>query len=190
MKHITKEKWLEALLAINQGSRLNQLLSVMSGGAIQYIAWQDTAAFASSDAAEQRGILQQMLAQAQLEICWPAQPEQWQGAGILHDKDGKRGLLVVAAFAVMEDFQQAQLQQKLSWLRQLQRQNKFPVRLLLLAFSKVPDDAQEQPGMLEAWQWEEILETGVQMAIGQQAVLEEVMLLPMIAYRRWLEIEA
>ena len=56
--------------------------------------------------------------------------------------------------------------------------------------ARFPDDAQEQPGMLETWQWEEILETGVQIAIGQQAVLEEVMILPMVAYRRWLETEA
>ena len=53
MKQITKEQWLEALLAIQQGSRLNQLLSVMSGGTIQYVAWLDTASFASLDGAEQ-----------------------------------------------------------------------------------------------------------------------------------------
>ena len=130
MKQITKEQWLEALLAIQRGSRLNQLLSVMSGGVMQYVTWLDTASFVSLGGAEQGELLQQMLAQEQLESCWPARWEQWQGAGILHDQAGNKGLLVVVAYATMEDFQQEQLQQKLHWLRQMQQQNGFPIRLL------------------------------------------------------------
>ena len=33
---------------------------------------------------------------------------------------------------------------------------------------------------------EELLESGVQMAIGQQAMLEEVTILPLVAYEDWL----
>ena len=39
---------------------------------------------------------------------------------------------------------------------------------------------------LQAWQWEELLETGIQMVIGQAAMLEEVLVLPLVVYPEWL----
>ena len=96
--------------------------------------------------------------------------------------------MVIAAYAALEDFHQEELQAHLQWLQQMQHLNNFPVRMLLLAFSKVPDPVEyEQPGMLNTWEWEELLETGMHMAIGQQADLAEVMILPMVAYPAWLE---
>ena len=66
--------------------------------------------------------------------------------------------------------------------------NDFPIRLLLLAFSRVPDTEElEQTGMLETWQWEELLESGVQMATGQQASIAELLILPMVAYPTWIK---
>lgn len=189
MEQITRERWLEALLSLQQGGRLNQLLSVMSGGDLQYVEWLEPGHFAALDGEGQAEVLGQRLAQEQLDSCWP-QPEHWQGAGLLHMQGGGKGLMVVSAFAAIEDFQQETLARQLRWLQQMQQQNGFPVRLLLLAFAKEPDCAQEQPGMLEHWQWEEVLETGLQMAIGQQAALAEVLILPMVAYRRWLQPES
>ena len=74
---------------------------------------------------------------------------------------------------------------QLSWLQQMKQHNNFPVRLLLLGFSKVPDSGAAEPE-LESWQWEELLESGVQMAVGQQVMLEEVTILPLVAYEDWL----
>lgn len=190
MEQITRTRWLEALLSLQQGGRFNQVLSVMSGGDLQYVEWLEPSPFAALDSAGQAEVLQQRLAQEQLASCWPLLPEHWQSAGILHMQDGGKGLMVVAAFAAIEDFQQEALARQLHWLRQMERQNSFPVRLLLLAFAKEPGCAEEQPGMLEHWQWEELLETGLQMAIGQQVALAEVLILPMVAYRRWLQRES
>lgn len=187
MEQITRERWLSALLSMDGGGRLNPLLSVMSGGKIQFVTWLEPVSFAASDAAAQNDALQQLLAEAQITGQWPAQPLQWQGAGLLHSQNGEQGLLVAAAFAAPEDFQQSQLEQALRWLRQMQQHNSFPVRLLLLAFCQAPDTAQAQPDLLPTWQWEEILETGLQLATGQQSALEEVLVLPLAAYPRWLQ---
>ena len=105
----------------------------------------------------------------------------------MHMRDGVKGLMVIASYAAVEDFHQSDLQQQLQWLQQMQHLNPFPIRMLMLAFSKVPDVDYEQPGMLDTWQWEELLETGMHMAIGQEAYLAEVMILPMVAYPAWLE---
>lgn len=184
MESITKEAWMQALLQIKQGTRINQLLSIMSGGQIQSVQWlADLPTEAETQADHLQAVLQQ--AQVESQFIIPAHP--WQSAGILHTEDGQTGLMVVLAYAVQDDFHQGALQAQLQWLQQMVQLNNFPVRLLLLAFSKVPDSADEQPGMLETWQWEELLETGVQMAIGQQASIAEVMVLPMVAYPSWLE---
>lgn len=187
MEQVTREMWLQALLPIKNGGRLNQLLSVMTGGAIQQIQWLNEIGLETMDVAQQADALQQVLLQTNVEneFLIPASP--WQGAGILHMNEGETGLIVVAAYAEAEDFYQDELQAQLQWLQQMQQLNGFPVRLLLLAFSKVPDVELEQPGMLDTWQWEELLETGLHMAIGQDASLEEVLVLPMVAYPAWLE---
>lgn len=189
MEQTSREAWLAALLPIKEGGRLNQLLSVMTGGDIQYIQWLQDFGIAQMDAVTQAETLQQILTQAQVdsEFVIPALP--WQGAGVMHMNDGVKGLMVISAYAAIEDFHQEELQTQLQWLQQMQQLNNFPVRMLLLAFSKVPDVDYEQPGMLDTWQWEELLETGMHMAIGQQAYLQEVMILPMVAYPAWLEQE-
>ncbi len=181
---ITKETWLKGLLSINQGARINQLLSIMTGGQIQSVQWlMDT----PTDTAEQAEYLQAVLQQAQVESQFVIPASAWQGVGILHTDEGQTGLLVTAAYAQQNDFHQAELQAALQWLQQMLQLNDFPIRLLLLAFSKVPDSQEEQPGMLETWQWEELLETGVQMATGQQASIAELMILPMAAYPGWVK---
>ena len=53
MEQITKEAWLNALLPIHNGGRLNQLLSVMTGGNIQYIEWLMNMGLETMQAAEQ-----------------------------------------------------------------------------------------------------------------------------------------
>ncbi len=181
---ITRETWIQGLLSIQQGARLNQLLSIMTGGQIQSVQWLMDA---PADTAEQAEYLQAALQQAQVESQFviPAMP--WQSAGILRTDEGQTGLLVMAAYAAAEDFRQGELQAALQWLQQMLQLNDFPIRLLLLAFSKVPDSADEQPGMLETWQWEELLETGVQMATGQQASIAELLILPMVAYPSWVK---
>lgn len=184
MEPVTKEQWMQALLSINQGARLNQLMSIMTGGTIQTIQWlMDAPAETGEQAEYLQAVLQQSGVDSQFII--PAVP--WQGAGLLRTDDGQTGLLVTAAYALQEDFHQGELQARLQWLQQMQQLHNFPIRLLLLAFSKVPDVPDEQPGMLETWQWEELLETGVQMATGQQASIAEVMILPMVAYPGWVK---
>lgn len=188
MEAITKETWLNALLPIHNGGRLNQLLSVMTGGNIQYIQWMLHSGVEQMHAAEQADFIQQILAQEGVESQFVIPNQPWQGAGVLHTSEGEKGLMVIAAYAAIEDFHQEELQAQLQWLQQMQQLNAFPVRMLLLAFSKVPDPVEyEQPGMLNTWEWEEILETGMHMAIGQEADLAEVMILPMVAYPAWLE---
>lgn len=187
MEQVTREAWLNALLPINDGGRLNQLLSVMTMGNIQYIQWMLDMGIHWMNTAEQAEIMQQILAQAQVDSQFVIPAVPWQGAGILHTSEGETGLMVISAYAAVEDFHQEELQAQLQWLQQMQHLNNFPVRMLLLAFSKVPDVEYEQPGMLDTWQWEELLETGMHMAIGQQADLAEVMILPMVAYPAWLE---
>ena len=187
MEQVTREAWLNALLPINNGGRLNQLLSVMTGGNIQYIQWMLDMGIETMSVAEQAETIQQILAQDNVESAFVIPAEPWQGAGILHTSDGETGLMVISAYVAIEDFYQENLQAQLQWLQQMQQLNNFPVRMLLLAFSKVPDADFEQPGMLDTWQWEELLETGMHMAIGQQADLAEVMILPMVAYPAWLE---
>lgn len=187
MDCITRETWLNALLPINNGGRLNQLLSVMTGGKIQYVQWMLNMELETMDVNMQAEQIQQVLAQESVESAFVIPALPWQGAGILHTNDGEKGLLVVAAYAAVEDFYQEELQAQLLWLQQMQELNHFPVRMLLLAFSKVPDVEYEQPCMLDTWQWEELLETGLHMAIGQEANLEEVLVLPMVAYPAWLE---
>lgn len=187
MESITKETWMQALLGINDGARLNQLMSIMSGGQVQAIQWL---ADAPQHNAAQAEYLQAALQQAGVESQFVIPAECWQSAGLMRMDDGRTGLIVAAAYAQQEDFHQAALQAKLQWLQQMLQLNDFPVRLLLLAFSRVPDTAEpEQPGMLETWQWEELLETGVQMAIGREASLAEVMILPMVAYPAWVKSE-
>ena len=187
MEQITREAWLQALLPIKEGGRLNQLLSVMTGGDIQYIQWLQDFGIADMDAETQADTLQQILTQAQVESQFVVPALPWQGAGVMHMRDGVKGLMVIASYAAVEDFHQSDLQQQLQWLQQMQHLNPFPIRMLMLAFSKVPDVDYEQPGMLDTWQWEELLETGMHMAIGQEAYLAEVMILPMVAYPAWLE---
>ena len=187
MEQVTKETWLNALLPINNGGRLNQLLSVMTGGNIHSIQWMLDMGIDTMDAASQAETIQQILAGADVESSFVIPAVPWQGAGILHTSEGETGLMVIAAYAAIDDFYQEYLQSQLQWLQQMQQLNNFPVRMLLLAFSKVPDAEFEQPGMLDTWQWEELLETGVHMAIGQKADLAEVMILPMVAYPAWLE---
>lgn len=187
MEQVTRETWLNALLPIHNGGRLNQLLSVMTGGEIQYIQWMLNMGIETMEPAEQADVLQQMLSQAQVESAFVIPAVPWQGAGILHTNEGDKGLMVISAYAAVEDFHQEELQAQLQWLQQMQHLNPFPVRMLLLAFSKVPDVEYEQPGMLDTWQWEELLETGMHMAIGQDASLAEVLILPMVAYPAWLE---
>ena len=184
MEVITNDAWMQALLQINQGARLNQLMSIMTGGQIQSVQWLNDA---PGEAAEQAEYLQAALQNAGVESQFIIPAEAWQAAGLIRTDEGRTGLLVTAAYAQQEDFHQAALQAKLQWLQQMQHLNDFPVRMLLLAFSKVPDVEYEQPGMLDTWQWEELLETGMHMAIGQQADLAEVMILPMVAYPAWLE---
>ena len=186
METVTKETWMQALLSINQGARLNQLLSIMTGGSIQAIQWLNDA---PQENAEQAEYLQAALQSAGVESQFIIPAESWQSAGLMRMDDGRIGLMVTAAYAQQDDFMQSALQAKLQWLQQMLQLNDFPVRMLLLAFSKVPDVPEEQPGMLETWQWEELLETGVQMAIGQNAALAEVMVLPMVAYPNWLKSE-
>ena len=188
MEQITREAWLNALLPIHNGGRLNQLLSVMTGGNIQYIEWMLHMGIDAMSPAEQAETIQQVLANAQVDSQFVVPVMPWQGAGILHTAEGETGLMVIAAYAALDDFHQEELQAHLQWLQQMQHLNNFPVRMLLLAFSKVPDPVEyEQPGMLNTWEWEELLETGMHMAIGQQADLAEVMILPMVAYPAWLE---
>lgn len=187
MEQITREMWLKALLPMKDGGRLNQLLSVMTGGDIQQIQWLLDGALEEQNAVGQAEQLQQALSQMQLESEFVIPVLPWQGAGILHMRDGATGLIVISAYAAVEDFYQDGLQAQLQWLQQMQQLNNFPIRLLLLAFSKVPDVEYEQPGMLDTWQWEEILETGMRMAIGQDAAIEEVLILPMVAYPAWLK---
>ncbi len=186
MEQYSRETWLNALLPIRDGDRLNKLLSVMTGGNIQHIQWLTELGLETMQSEEQAETLQQILLQAnvQSDFILPAVP--WQGAGILHTDENQIGLMVISAYAAMEDFHQDELQAQLQWLQQMQHLNNFPVRMLLLAFSKEPDVDFEQPGMLNTWEWEEILETGLHMAIGQNAELAEVMILPMVAYRNWL----
>ena len=184
---VTKEQWMQALLQIEQGGRLNRLLSIMSGGEVATVQWMQDLTGTSLPAAEQAEYIQQVLQQAGVKTQFVIAPTNWQSAGILHLRDGNKGLLVTLAYAAMEDFQQGELQAHLQWLQQMLQLNNIPVRLLLLAFCKVPDTDAEQQGMLESWQWEELLETGVQMATGQQASLAEVTILPMVAYPAWLE---
>ena len=184
MEQITKEMWMQALLKMNQGARLNQLLSIMTGGQIQSVQWL---ADLPADAKAQAEYLQAVLQQAQMESQFLIPAVPWQSAGILHMDDGQTGCMIVMAYAIQEDFHQGALQAQLQWLQQMAQLNGFPVRLLLLAFSKVPDSADAPPDMLETWQWEELLETGVQMAIGQQASIAEVMILPMVAYPSWMK---
>ncbi len=181
---ITREQWMQSLLLIKQGARINQLLSIMTGGQIQSVQWlMDVPDSAVKQAEYLQAALQQMQVESQFVI--PAMP--WQGAGILHTDEGRTGLLVTAAYAAQEDFHQEDLQAALQWLQQMLQLNHFPIRLLLLAFSKVPDVSDAQLGMLETWQWEELLETGVQMATGQQASIAELMILPMVAYPNWVK---
>lgn len=181
-----RQRWMQAVCNLEQGARVNQLLSIMSGGEIAYVQWlypllRDDYAMP----AEQQSFLQAQLAAEQIDSVWPAQAMPWQGAGLLHTRGGQTGLLVVAAYAAQEDFNQEELQMQLSWLQQMKQHNNFPVRLLLLGFSKVPDSGAAEPE-LESWQWEELLESGVQMAVGQQVMLEEVTILPLVAYEDWL----
>lgn len=187
MTQVTKEQWMQALLRIEQGGRLNRLLSIMSGGKVAAVQWMQEITGKNLPASEQAEYVQQVLQQAGVETQFVIAPTIWQSAGILQMRDGSRGLLVTLAYAAMEDFQQGELQAQLQWLQQMLQLNGIPVQLLLLAFSKVPDTEAEQPGMLESWQWEELLETGVQLATGQQASLAEVIILPMVAYPAWLE---
>ena len=53
MEQVTKETWLNVLLPINNGGRLNQLLSVMTGGNIQSIQWMLDMGIDTMDAASQ-----------------------------------------------------------------------------------------------------------------------------------------
>ncbi len=187
MERITKEAWIEALLQINEGARLSQLMSIMTGGQIQSIQWLNNAPVQSAEQAE---YLQAALEAIGVESQFIIPSESWQAAGLIQTDEGRTGLLVTAAYAQQDDFHQAALQAKLQWLQQMIQLNDFPVRLLLLAFSKVPDTApeqDEQPGMLETWQWEELLETGVQMATGQNASIAELLILPMVAYPNWVK---
>ena len=50
MEQTSREAWLAALLPIKEGGRLNQLLSVMTGGDIQYIQWLQDFGIAQMDA--------------------------------------------------------------------------------------------------------------------------------------------
>ena len=185
MEVITNDAWMQALLQINEGARLNQLMSIMTGGQIQSVQWLNEA---PAEAAQQAEYLQAALQNAGVESQFIIPAEAWQAAGLIRTDEGRTGLLVTAAYAQQEDFHQAALQAKLQWLQQMLQLNNIPIRLLLLAFSRVPDTAEpEQPGMLETWQWEELLETGVHMATGQQASIAELLILPMVAYPAWLE---
>ena len=184
MEFITKEQWLTALLA--QNGRLERLLSIMTGGALAEIKWLPPEVLPDR-ADAQAEFLQQNLEAYGVESQFVIGPEPWQGAGILHTAEGNAGLLVILAYVQQEDFHQEQLQRHLQWLQQMVQLNHFPIRLLLLAFSKVPDLEEPQFTQLENWQWEELLETGVQMAIGKEAALEEVLILPIVAYSAWLK---
>ena len=64
MEQVTKETWLNALLPINNGGRLNQLLSVMTGGNIHSIQWMLDMGIDTMDAASQAETIQQILAGA------------------------------------------------------------------------------------------------------------------------------
>ena len=180
-----RQHWLQAVCNLEQGARLNQLLSIMSGGQSAYVQWSfpllQEGYQLPEDPAE---YLQQQLSLSDLQTPWPQWDNLWHAAGITQERTGGTGVIVVLAYARQEEFDQAQLQQALSWLQQMQQQP-FPVRLLLLAFSRANDSDGTDPE-LQAWQWEELLETGIQMVIGQAAMLEEVLVLPLVVYPEWL----
>lgn len=184
MEFATKEQWLTALLA--QNGRLERLLSIMTGGTLVNVEWLPPTTLPTQDE-EQAEFLQRKLEDYGIESQFVIGPGPWQGAGILHTAEGDTGLLVILAYVQQEDFYQEQLQRHLQWLQQMAQLNSFPIRMLLLAFSKVPDLEDPQLTQLESWQWEELLETGVQMAIGKEAALKEVVILPIVAYSAWLE---
>lgn len=186
---ITREKWMQAFLSIDQGNRLSQLLSIMSGGTIRNIQWFREMIFRKMTTTEQAEYLQNELQQADIENHILISETLWQGSGLYLTDKNEIGLIVITTYALSTDFQQNELQAELKWLQQMLQLNKFPVRLLLLAFSKVPDmNVEEQFGMLETWQWEEVLETGMHMVIGQKVSIAETIILPIIAYPNWLHL--
>lgn len=129
-----RQRWLQAVCNLEQGARLNQLLSIMSGGQIAYVQWSfpllQEGYQLPEDPAE---YLQQQLSLSDLQTPWPQWDNLWHAAGITQERTGGTGVIMVLAYARQEEFDQAQLQQALSWLQQMQQQP-FPVRLLLLAF--------------------------------------------------------
>ena len=186
-----REQWLKGLLYMGKpgekGARLNQLLSLVSGGEIQYVEWVYPELTEEQVNAEQlQTVLSEKLQQEGVEVVWPADMPAYQGAGILQDNKNEAGLYLVAAYADMADFYQEELRKMLLWLQQLQQSNSFPVRLLLLAFCQDTYEPEKHPELLGEWQWEEILETGLNMIIGEGNRLAEVSVLTLVAYDNWL----
>lgn len=165
MEVITKDRWLNALLKQQNGGRLNQMLSLMTGGEIEYVEWNQT----SDDPWDMQGTVHLQYREL------PSDPIT-----------RLEGIIVMSAFASLEDFSQDRLEQQLQWVRNTQIEEHVPVRLLLLAFSRDNFDSSEQPGMITEEQWEELLTDGIAMAIGVRAELQEVIVLPMVAYQNWL----
>ena len=191
MEKEDREQWLKALLHMGKpgekGARLNQLLSLISSGEIQYVDWVYPGLTEEKlDQEQLQNLLGEKLQQGGLQVVWPADMPNYQGAGILEDNKNEAGLYVVAAYADMADFYQEELREMLLWLQQMQQNNSFPVRLLLLAFCQDTYEPDKHPRLLGEWQWEEILETGLNMIIGEGNRLAEVSILTLVAYDNWL----
>lgn len=191
MEKEDREQWLKALLHMGKpgekGARLNQLLSLISSGEIQYVDWVYPGLTEEKlDQEQLQNLLGEKLQQGGLQVVWPADMPNYQGAGILEDNKNEAGLYVVAAYADMADFYQEELREMLLWLQQMQQNNSFPVRLLLLAFCQDTYEPDKHPWLLGEWQWEEILETGLNMIIGEGNRLAEVSILTLVAYDNWL----
>ena len=187
----SREQWLKALLHMGKpgekGARLNQLLSLISGGEIQYVEWLYPELKEEQLNGEKlQNLLNEKLQQEGLAAVWPASLPQFQGAGILQDNKNEAGLYLVLTYADAADFYQEELKEMLLWLQQMQQNNSFPVRLLLLAFCQDTYEPEKHPQLLGEWQWEEILETGLDMIIGEGKRLAEVSILTMVAYDNWL----
>lgn len=115
-----RQRWLQAVCNLEQGARLNQLLSIMSGGQIAYVQWSfpllQEGYQLPEDPAE---YLQQQLSLSDLQTPWPQWDNLWHAAGITQERTGGTGVIMVLAYARQEEFDQAQLQQALSWLQQM-----------------------------------------------------------------------
>lgn len=64
--------------------------------------------------------MQQQLSLSDLQTPWPQWDNLWHAAGITQERTGGTGVIMVLAYARQEEFDQAQLQQALSWLQQMQ----------------------------------------------------------------------